>query len=134
MINYYDEYVKLCLLQCLKPDYLDKRRLRQHNRSVTKLAKLSEEMIVSECTDILEKLLIYNDDRVKENAAFLCLKKNVLIEKALDVLKELDESSEDPFLSLGAHRMLDLYEKKDEMIFKYHQNNIADASPSSDKK
>ena len=133
-MNYYDEFVELCLLQCLNRDYLDKRKLRQHNKSVDKLAKLSEKMIVSECTDILDSLLLNNDDRVKENAAFLCLKKNVLIEKALNVLKELVNSSQDPALRFGAYRMLDLYEKKDEMIFKYHQNNIADTSPSSDKK
>lgn len=133
MKDYYSEFVELCLLQYLKRDYMENKSVRKHNRAVDKLAKLSEEMIVVECTDVLDNLLLHNDERVKKNAALLCLKKNILVEKSLNVLKELDESADDPFVSFGAHLILNLYEKKDESIFRYHQKNTADSSLPSDE-
>ena len=65
-------------------------------------------MKIIDCFEILENLLCHEDDRVKINAASLCLEMSVFVEKASLVLKNIIESSEDSTLCFSAKMILQM--------------------------
>ena len=107
MKDYYDLFVRLSLKQCLAEDYSKKGRVAAHNRATKKLLEIQEEMKETDnLEDILNDLLNHGDDRVKINAAALCLEMRVFIEKASLVLKNIMESSSDTTLCFSARMIL----------------------------
>lgn len=106
MKNYYELFVDLCLQQCTKNDYKYASRVRKHNAAYTKIGKLKAEMKEIDCTEILNRLLSHEDDRVRLNAASLCLQMNVLVDKALLTLKNIVDFSKDSMLSFSAEMVL----------------------------
>ena len=59
-----------------------------------------------DCIEILSMLLSYEDDRVKINAASLCLQMNVLVDKAIFALKNIIDSSDDSTMCFSAKMIL----------------------------
>lgn len=106
MKNYYDLFVQLSLQQCLKNDYGDKEKVKAHNKASKKIRQLQEEMKINDCADILNNLLDYNDDRVRINAAYLCLKMNIHKEKVLLILNDIVDNTTDPTLAFSAKMAL----------------------------
>lgn len=105
-MKYYCLFVELSLQQCTKNDYTDKKKLKAHNAASKKLKQLEAEMREDNCEDILYKLLSHEDDRVKINAASLCLQMNVLVSHAECVLQSIIDSSDDSTLCFSAEMIL----------------------------
>lgn len=95
MKEYYNLFVELSLKQCTKQDYADKQKVKRHNAAIRELALLEAEMKRNNCTDILGQLLCHEDDRVKINAASLCLQTGVLIKEAKQTLNYIINFSTD---------------------------------------
>ena len=66
----------------------------------------------SEAEETARSLLRHPDERVKLNAAFLCLNMNTHISDAINVLREIQEHSTDPTLRMTA-KMLTIQETQE---------------------
>lgn len=106
MKDYYNLFVELCLQQCTKEDYADKQKVKAHNAAFKALQQLQAEMQKMDSTEILRKLLSYEDDRVKINAASLCLQMHILVEEATCALQSIVDFSGDATLRLSAKTLL----------------------------
>lgn len=106
MKDYYSLFVKLSLQQCRKEDYVDKRKVRQHNAAVEKLISLEKEMKNIDCTAVLKELLQHDDERVKINAATFCIQIGVLLDEAKKILIEVSSSSLDSTMQFCADMIL----------------------------
>ena len=106
MNEYYEEYVRLCLCLCLSKDYGNKNKVNKHNRAMRQLYHLQQEIREAHCDEILQQLLQHEDERVKINAAHLCLQMNVYKEDARVVLQKIKEQSTEPTLRFDAMLIL----------------------------
>lgn len=106
MVDYYNQFIKLSLQQCLKCDYSDKAKVKLHNIASKKLHKLFADIKNNNRVDILDMLLSHNDDRVRINAANLSLQMSVLSERATDVLSDIILTTKDPTLCFSAKMIL----------------------------
>ena len=98
----YDLYVVNCLKLCLQDDYIDRRKLRAHNRAMDTLAKLEAELTAHE----LRQLLTHEDERVRLNAAAACLRRQLCYDEAVETLREIEARSTDGTLGLAAKMLL----------------------------
>ena len=105
-MEYYYLFVELSLQQCTMNDYADKKKVKAHNAAARKLKQLETEMRKSDCEDILCKLLSHEDNRVKINAASLCLQMNVLVCQAMCVLQSIIDFSDDSTMCFAAKMIL----------------------------
>lgn len=110
MKNYYDLFVDLSLQQCTKDDYQNKLKVKSHNVAIKKLQKLQGEMKKMNCIEVLDLLLLHEDDRVKINAASLCLQMGVFVDKAIRILEQIIKLSNDSTLSFSATILLKSYQ------------------------
>ena len=106
MKDYYNLFVQFSLQQCTKNDYADKQKVKAHNVASKKLLQLQDEMKQIDCIDILYDLMSHGDDRVKINAATLCLQMKVHNEMALIVLNKIIDASSDPTMRFSAKMVL----------------------------
>lgn len=106
MKDYYNLFVQHCLQQCTKEDYADKQKVKVHNAAFKALQQLQAEMQEIDSTEILSKLLSHEDDRVKINAASLCLQMHILVEEAVRALQNIDDFSDDATMRLSAKMLL----------------------------
>ena len=109
MKDYYNLFVKLSLQQCEKDDYKSKLKVKEHNAAAKKLNRLCSEIREidsSECNRILYCLLLYDDNRVKLNAATLCLQMNVNVSEAVEALNNVIKESDDAALCFSAKMVL----------------------------
>ena len=113
MQDYYKLFVQLSLQQCWKEDYDNNRKVSLHNKAMARLQQLSEELAETDCTELMTKLLIHEDDRVKINAANCCLKMNLLVEEAKATLENVMNNCEDPVWCFSAKMILSKTEYDD---------------------
>ena len=106
MKDYYNLFIELSLRQCTKNDYRNKLKVKTHNAASKELKQLQTEMKRNDCEEILYMLLYHKDDRVKVNAATLCLQMNILVEQVVLVLKNIIELSDDPTICFSAKMLL----------------------------
>ncbi len=106
MVDYYREFIELSLQQCMHQDYADKSKVKKHNVASKRLQQLKAEMKTIDCIDMLDMLLSHEDDRVKINAAALCIEMSVLTERAASILKAIIEFSKDRTLQFSAKMLL----------------------------
>lgn len=106
MKDYYNLFINLSLQQCTESDYADKQKVEVHNKATKKLKQLQYELMKIDCTEILSMLLSYEDDRVKLNAASFCLQVNVLVDKAVLILKNIVDFSKDSTMRFSAKMLL----------------------------
>lgn len=107
--DYYNSFVDLSLQQCLKTDYVDKQKVKKHNAACYKLKKLKDEMEQHPSEDVLYALLNHEDDRVKVNAASLCLQLQILVEQTVLTLKRIIDISDDSTIRFTAKMLLQKY-------------------------
>lgn len=81
-------FVELSLQQCTKNDYANRLKVRAHNAAAKELRQLQAEMKQNNSEEILCRLLDHKDNRVKVNAASLCLQMNILVDQVVLVLKK----------------------------------------------
>lgn len=106
MKDYYSMFVELSLQLCTKNDYSDRKKVKAHNVAAGKLWQLQNEMKRDCSQDTLCMLLSHEDDRVKTNAAALCIQMNTCVERACSVLKSIIECSSDSTIRFSAERLL----------------------------
>lgn len=106
MKDYYSLFEELALKHCKKYDYIDKKKLRDHNKAIKKLMLLGEEMKQIDCTDVFIRLLVHEDERVRLGAAWFGLDIGCLTQKSIDVLREIIEKSEDSTIAFAAKMQL----------------------------
>ena len=87
-------------------DYSDKQKVRQHNAAVQKLDLLKAELMELNCNNVLFELLCHDDDRVKLNAASLCLQMGILLNEAKQVLNRIINFSADSTMCFCAKMIL----------------------------
>ena len=105
-MNDYCLFVELALQQCTKNDYADKEKREKHNVAAKKLEQLKAKMRTYDCEDILGKLLAHEDDRVKINAASMCMQMNVRSAEATHALQSIVAASEDAAMCFAAQMLL----------------------------
>lgn len=105
MSDYYEKFVQLSMQLCKAEDYTDKRKVMAHNKAMDKLLLLEEEMITTDCSDDLTKLLRHDDERVRLNAAAMCLRHGLMGDAAEQTLSELTKCS-DKTISFAAEMLL----------------------------
>ena len=98
----YDLYIENCLKLCFQDDYIDRRKLRAHNRAMDTLEKLEAELTVHE----LRALLTHEDERVRLSAAAACLRRQLCYDEAVETLREIEAHSTDGTLGLAAKMLL----------------------------
>ena len=106
MKDYYNLFIELSLQQCTKNDYADKLKVKLHNTVSKKIIRLKNEMKQFDSKEVLCMLLDYEDDRVKLNAASLCLEMNILREQAVAVLEKIIDLSKDSTICFSAKMLL----------------------------
>ena len=106
MKDYYKLFVELSLKQCTKDDYADKAKIKMHNIASEKLNQLQVEMKHDCADEVVCKLLSHEDDRVKINAASLCLRMDTLVDQAMQVLKNIIDNSSDSTMCFAAKMLL----------------------------
>lgn len=112
MKDYYSLFIDLSKQQCTASDYINKKRIKEHNEAAKQIKKLQFEIDSKEALNVLDILLEYDDERVKINAASICLEKGIFVEKASCVLKRIESCSEDHSLAFSAKMLLKMHETK----------------------
>ncbi len=109
MKDYYDLFVTYSMSLCSQEEYSNKQRIREHNASMKKLLCLQAEMDkeIEKHLDMLIRLLVHNNEKVRINAAEYCLKKNVYKKEAVDTLNNIAKFSLDMTLAFSAKTILD---------------------------
>ena len=102
-MDFYSEFVNLCLQQCLRNDYSCREKVNIHNRATIALQHMINEI---KDLSILKKLLSHPDCRVKLNAASACLRYSFCKEEAINVLDSLVDGSPDSTIQLSAKMVL----------------------------
>lgn len=72
-------------------DYSNKEKVKKHNIAVTKLNKLTKEILEDKeyLCDMYNNLLNTEDERLKEWVSWECLNHKVLEDKAISILKDI---------------------------------------------
>lgn len=104
--DYYNLFIDLCLKRCLDDDYEDKSRVRANNRAMDKLLKLQKEMKETDCSKILDRLLLHDDDRVRLSAGTFGVDFPSHREKSIIVINDVAKNSKDKMLSFDAYMVL----------------------------
>ena len=104
--DYYNLFINLCLKTCLEDDYEHKSRVRANNRAMDKLLKLQKEMKEIDCSEILDKLLLHDDDRVRLYAGTFGVDFPSHREKSIIVINDVAKNSYDKMLSFDAYMVL----------------------------
>lgn len=107
--DYYNSFVKLSLQQCVENDYANKRKVKKHNAACKKLNELQEKMKQNVGEDTLYMLLNHEDDRVKINAASLCLQSQILATQSVLTLEKIMNTSDDATIRFLAKMLLQKY-------------------------
>ena len=103
--DYYNLFIDLCLKRCLDDDYEDKSRVRANNSAMDKLLKLQKEMKETDCSKILDRLLLH-DDRVRLSAGTFGVDFPSHREKSIIVINDVAKNSKDKMLSFDAYMVL----------------------------
>lgn len=110
MKDYYNLFIQFCLQQCTKEGYADIQKVKTHNAASKALQQLQAEMQETDSKEILRKLLSHQDERVKINAASLCLQMHILVEEAVRALQNIIDFSDDATIRFSAKMLLqDIY-------------------------
>lgn len=117
MVDYYEEFVYYALLTCCKShEYLDKKRIREHNRAMDKLMKIQKKMFAEEghCRELTLHLLNHEDIRVRLGAGAYCLMADVNKEEAVQILQHIKLHDKDWMTRVCAANCLDYCRPFDE--------------------
>lgn len=110
MTDYYEKFVQLSMQLCKAEDYAHRGKVRAHNAAMDKLLQLEVEMITTDCSDDLANLLRHDDERVRLNAAAMCLRHGLMGDAAEQTLSELTKCS-DKTICFAAEMLLKNEEK-----------------------
>ena len=106
MKDYYNIIVDLSSKKCYMDEFVCKAKLREHNKAMTKLYKMDQELNNPEGEQVLLKLLYHDDDRVVLSAAMLCLKLKFHSKETMERLIYVKNNSTDQMISFSAEMMI----------------------------
>ena len=106
MKDYYNVIVELSSKLCYKDDYGVKKKVKEHNKAMTKLNRLDQEMNNPEGKQVLLELLYHTNDQVILSAAMLCLKLKFNLSDAKKRIAYVRDESSDSIVSFNAEMML----------------------------
>ena len=106
MKDYYNIIVELSSKLCYKDDYGVKEKVKEHNKAMTKLNRMDQEMNNPEGKQILLELLYHKKDHVILSAAMLCLKLKFNLNDAKERSAYVRDESSDSIVSFNAEMML----------------------------
>ena len=104
MMNLLNQFILLSNQRCSRDEYKQKKRVREHNRAMTKLLALNKIMYAQEghSESIACTLLKHPSEKVQLSAAAYCLRAGILEQEARIVLSNIERNSCDKILSLDA--------------------------------
>lgn len=111
MKDYYKIIVDLSSKLCYKDDYDCKEKVKAHNKAMTNINKLDQELNNPEGAQILLDLLYHEDDRVILSAAMLCLKLKFHQKETLERMICVKNNSMDSTISFEAEMMIRKHHK-----------------------
>ena len=108
--QYVDQYIRLISMTCLKPEDYTKDKVKTNNKVMPKLKALCDEIDTDiELAGKVYSKLMHNEDRaIQLRAAGVCLKLNLHIEKAVEILERLTKTG-NPWYSMPAERALKIW-------------------------
>lgn len=108
MDDIYSLFVMYCLQTCSHDEYGDKKRVREHNKAITRLNMLQEQMnsMPDRSCEVVYELLNHEDSKVRLYAASHCLKYNLNMELAVFTLTQLRDYCVDKTISFSAEMTL----------------------------
>ena len=104
MNDYYNKYVEICMniSLLLDDDFHTVQSEKRHNKAYKELDKVEQKLKGIDVTELMKKLLIHYDGRVKLNASCFCLENRILKRQALKSLKSVFWEFQDPTLWVPA--------------------------------
>ena len=108
MKNYYNLFIKYSNQLCSKDDYINKQKVKIHNKAMKNLIQIQREITndIKNGAVVLIKLLEHDNEKVRLNAAAQCLQIGIQQEKAIEVLKKIENNSTDKLCQLDARMIL----------------------------
>lgn len=93
---YIEKYVELCGSLCKVAEDYTRAKVRKHNRAMKQLISMEKELRedVALEKEVYAALLSSGDECVRQTAAGCCLKCNLHIERAVEVLEEIRSKGE----------------------------------------
>jgi len=114
-----EEYIKKYIELCLMLDEYNKLGVKRHNKAMKELSKLyyqlNEDKKMAE--EILDKLLNFEDERIKATAAAHCLGLNINLSKAEKTLKNISQKSKEPLARFNAEMTLTTWKEQGYLKF-----------------
>ena len=107
MQDCYERFIQLSQQQCVKQDYENPSRVREHNLAFRRLQQLQAEMLQEDCTSVLKRLLSHGDPRVRIHAAAMCMRTGLLSEQARAVLEHIAACDADTTMAFSAQMLLE---------------------------
>ena len=115
MKDFYSEFIKYASQMCSKEDYAHKSRVWKNNRAVTKVLKMSSEIIGSDkeyaCRALYE-LMKNDNEKVRLFAATICLQNGFFTDDAKQVLRKIATDSNDSIIAFHAEITLKTVKNK----------------------
>ncbi len=104
MMDLRNQFILLSNKRCSQDEYKQKKRVREHNRAMTKLLALNKIMYAQEghCEPIACELLQHPSEKVQLSTAAYCLRAGILEQEARAVLRNIEKNSCDKMLALDA--------------------------------
>lgn len=88
-----EKYISLCSLQCRNESDYTKKKVKIHNKAVTELRRLVEDICADAqiARNVYERLLHSEDAFVQQSAATDCLTLNIHTGQAVKILKHISK-------------------------------------------
>lgn len=109
MKNYEEMIIDLALQTNSATDYLEKKKVRNHNKAMTKLYEIANELKKNtDCASLVySKLLHHPDEKVKFIAAAHLFQLRICENEARKIMYEISVYSNDPFIKSQASMFLE---------------------------
>jgi len=111
MKSYEESIIELALCTNSAMDYADKAKVRRHNKAMTKIFSLANELKedIPQATAVYLKLMPHSEEKVRLIVAGLSLQTHICKEEARNTLEVISATSKDVLIVRSAKRMLDTY-------------------------
>jgi len=108
MKDYYNLFIEYSNQLCSKDDYVNKQKVKVHNIAMKNLIQIQREIAndIKNGAVVLIKLLEYDNEKVRLNAASQCLQIGIQQEKAIEVLRKIERNSTDKLCQFDAQMIL----------------------------
>ena len=91
-----DKYIEQCMKLCTKPDDYTRANVKRHNKAMDTLAEYAAELAKTPelAQEVFSQLLTHESSSVRLSSAAKCLKYDLCVESAVEVLMELESGKD----------------------------------------